>query len=474
MIVFRHAIIAVIFLILASCAVNPVTGEQELMLISEQQEIQVGIRAAPSANWEFGGHYNDPALKAYLEGIVRSLWSVSERPNLPFQFYIQNSSVPNAFALPGYVAITRGLLCEMENEAQFAAVMGHEIGHVMARHTAQKISRATLQQLGLALGAAALGGGKNNDTLLRLGAVGSSLLLLSYDRRQELQADRLGVKYMAAIGYDPRQALKAHAVIEHAIDGYLARTGRSRQSDSFMSGLLSTHPRTGARLAEISAMIGALPPYVLKGDGVFRKRFLSATKSIRKVNSVYRIYDVAEKAYEDDDLATAEAKLHEAIRLDGRQAPFHNLLGFVRLKQKNYEAARKAFTSALSIDPAYQPSVYGAGLVHYFRQDYPEAIDRFKESLALFPDHAPSHLGLGKSYFRLKRYSKAAPHLAAFADAAPSHPEVHGLLGICYESMKDYRAAVMEYRNQLKVAPDTSLGRLARERLAVLEPRLRG
>lgn len=467
--VFRYAIIAAAFVALISCAVNPVTGEKELMLVSEQQEIQIGIRAAPSANWEFGGHYDDPALKAYLEGIVQRLWLVSERPGLPFRFYIQNSSIPNAFALPGYVAITRGLLCEMQNEAQFAAVMGHEIGHVMARHTAQRMSRVTLQQLGMALGAAALGGGKNSDTLLRLGAVGSSLLLLSYDRHQELQADRLGVKYMAAAGYDPREALKSHEVLERAVDRYLARTGRSRRDDSFIAGILSTHPRTAVRIAEINDMIQALPPHTLNGDGLFRGRFMAATKNIRAVNNVYHIYDVAEKAYEDDDLATAAGKLLEAIKLNDRQAPFHNLLGFVRLKQRDYEAAGQSFSSALTIDPQYQPAVYGAGLVHYFLHNYPDAVDRFRESLALYPDHAPSHLGLGKSYFRMKRYSKAAPHLAAFAEAAPSHPEVHGLLGICYEHSGKYRAAVLEYKNQLRVAPATSLGRLARERLAVLE-----
>ena len=214
------------FLIISSCAINPVTGERELMLLSEKQELQLGISASPSANWEFGGPYSDPALESYLGSIVQRLWETSERSHLPFEFHIQNSSIPNAFALPGYVAITRGLLSNMENEAQFAAVMGHEIGHVMARHTAQKLSRIQLQQLGLAMGASVLEGIGGNNTLLTLGAIGSSLLLLKYDRAQELQADRLGVRYMSTIGYDPYEALSAHEVLEHSVAAYLVRLGR--------------------------------------------------------------------------------------------------------------------------------------------------------------------------------------------------------------------------------------------------------
>ncbi len=111
-----------------SCATNPVTGKSELMLVSESQELKIGRDAAPSMKWDFGGHYRDKDLESYLGDIVNRLWAISERSHLPVQFYIQNTSVPNAFALPGYVAITRGLLSDMENEAQFAAVMGHEIG----------------------------------------------------------------------------------------------------------------------------------------------------------------------------------------------------------------------------------------------------------------------------------------------------------------------------------------------------------
>jgi predicted Zn-dependent protease len=453
---------------LISCATNPVTGQKELMLISEAQEMEIGKSAIPSANWEFGGQYHDPKLESYLNTIVTRLWQNSERPHLPFSFHIQNTSIPNAFALPGYVAITRGLLSELENEAQFAAVIGHEIGHVMARHTAQRLSRITLQQLGLSIGEAVLSGKKGADALLTVGAIGSSLLILQYDRNQELQADRLGVKYMALLGYDPQEAIRAHEILEKAVEKYLKRLGKSRREDTFIDNLLSTHPRKEVRLNEIQAMINELPRYQIRGDGKFTSRFQKETKNLREINEIYYLYDKAENYYKKENYTSAELRIKGAIQRNNRQAPFYNLLGFIKLKQKKYPEARNSFEKAISIDAGYQPSIYGLGLVFYFRNEYQSAISQFKKSLRLYPDHPGSHFALGKSFFLVKNYRDAIPHLENFVEVAPGHPEIHGLLGICYEKTGNLNYAVREYRYQLKVAPDTELGIYAKRRLIAL------
>ncbi len=440
------------------------------MLVSEEQEVNIGKEASPSLKWEFGGPYEDSALEAYLDSIVKDLWKNSERPNLPVKFHIQNTSLPNAFALPGYVAITRGLLSEMENEAEFAAVMGHEIGHVMARHTAKRISRMQMQQLGIAIGGVALQGKKGSDALLAIGAMGSSLLLLKYDRDQEIQADRLGVKYMAALGYDPHEALSAHKVLEKSVDNYIKRLGKSREEDSFVSNLLSTHPRAEVRLSEIQDMINQLPPYSVKSDGKFGNRFQMETGKINGINKIYHIYDKAEQDYKEKKYSEAEKDLQEAIKLDSAQAPFHSLYGFIKLQQKNYEEADKAFAKALSISPGYQPSIYGKGLAYFYKGNYEKAVLEFKKSLDEFPGHAQTHLGLGKSYYQMNQYANALPYLANFAQASPEHTEIHGLLGICLDKTNDLKSAVIEYKNQLQVAPETELGQHARKRLEVLEP----
>ena len=464
--------LSVLLLFVVACAVNPVTGERELMLVSEEQELRIGRESAPSLKWEFGGLYRDSSLEAYLGRITNQLWQNSERPHLPVRFQIQNTSVPNAFALPGYVAITRGLLSGLENEAQFAAVIGHEIGHVMARHTAQRLSRLKLQQLGLAIGGVALEGKSGSDTLLTMGAIGSSLLLLKYSRSQELQADRLGVKYMARLGYDPVEAISAHRALEKSADDYLGRIGKSRQEASLISSLLSTHPEQENRISEIRAMINQLPPYTLKGDGKFYNVFQNATGTMRETNKIYFIYDKAEKYYQEKNYREAEKSINRAIKLDGSQAPFYNLSGFIKLQEKNYPEAKKSYQKALSLYPGYQPSVYGLGLAAFFSKDYKQAINEFRKSLDLYPNHALTHFGLGKSYFHIKQYSKAIPYLRNIAGAAPKHPEIHGLLGICYDNRGEIEPAVIEYRNQLRVAPDTELGQHAKRRLAFLEPSL--
>ena len=454
--------------LLISCAVNPVTGRKELMLINERQEIALGKNSAPSLKWEFGGEHHDPELTSYLGKIVDQLWQNSERPHLPMQFYIQNTSVPNAFALPGYVAITRGLLSEMENEAQFAAVMGHEVGHVMARHTAQRLSRMQLQQLGLAVGSVALEGMKGSETLLKIGSVGSSLLLLKFDRSQEIQSDRLGARYIADLGYDPNEAVSAHKVLERSVDNYLRRLGKTRGEDNLISNLLSTHPRASVRLGEIQQMIYELPPHKIKNDGKFSVRFLKATKKIRDVNKIYHIYDRAEALYIEKKYSEAEKKVNEAIGKDSAQAPFYNLLGLIKLQQEKHEEAARSYKKALSIDPRYHPSLYGMGLVSFLQERYKPAISRFEKSLKVFPGHAPTHFALGKSHYMLKQYSEGLPYLRNFAGAAPKHPEIHGLIAICYDKRNELEPAATEYMKQLKVAPDTELGRHSKKRLKEL------
>lgn len=461
-------LVCVFFLFLSSCAVNPVTGKNELMLVSESQEIQIGKETAPSMRWEFGGEYRDTELETYLGGITAELWKNSERPQLPMKFYIQNTSLPNAFALPGYVAITRGLLSDMDNEAQFAAVIGHEIGHVMARHTAQRLSRMTLQQIGLSIGAAALEGKTGSEALLNAGAIGSGLLLLKYDREQEIEADRLGVRYMSWLGYNPREAMSAHQALERSVSAYMQRAGISEKDSSPIADMFSTHPRKEVRLVEIQDMINALPPYKIKGDGEFSMRFLDATRRMREINRIYYIYDDAERLYKKEDFSGAEAKIKEAIKKNGEQAPFHNLLGMIMLRQKSYWKAENSFRQALALNPDYQPSVFGMGLISYYQENYYAAIDKFNTSLKLYPGHLPTHFGLGKSYFELKQYRNAIPHLVEFANAVPRDPEAHGMLGICYESTGQLDLAIREYGYQLQVAPDTQLGYHARKRLSVL------
>jgi predicted Zn-dependent protease len=365
--------LALLGVFLAGCATNPVSGQSELMLLSEEEELQLGKQAFTELAWQEGGPLRtDSQTQAYLDGIVRKLHQVSHRSNLPVDFTLESASEPNAWAIPGHTAMNRGLLQYLENEAQFAFVMGHEMGHVAARHTAARQSRATLGSVGVGvLGAAGdvvgLGG-----LVSGVAGAGTQLLLLSYDRGQELQADQLGVLYMARAGYDPNEAVRAHEVLNQAIDGYLANLGQKRGADSAMSQIMSTHPRHEQRVSEIEAYIKKLPPSEVRteGDGKDAERWLRQTESVRRLAPAYAHYDRAILAFSQavkaneqkqstvvrQKLGEAQREVEAAIQL-ADQAQFATLQGYLLAVQGRNGEARSAFNRAVYLFPGYQPAI---------------------------------------------------------------------------------------------------------------------
>jgi predicted Zn-dependent protease len=359
-----------------ACATNPVTGQSEMMLLSEQEELDLGKQAFGQLAWQQGGPLRiDSSTQGYLDGVVRKLHGVSHRPNLPVDFTLESASEPNAWAVPGHTAMNRGLLQHLENEAQFAFVMGHEMGHVAARHSAARQSRATLGSatlgiLGAAADVAGLGG--LGDVAVGAAGVGTQLLLLSYDRGQELQADQLGALYMARAGYDPGEALRSHEVLNRAIDAHLANLGKRREDPSAMSQILSTHPRHEQRVAELQAYIRTLPPAQVRieGDGRHAERWFRQVESIRRLGPAYARYDrslqafaqAAQAAERKQDgvvrqkVVESQREIDAAIQL-ADQAQFATLQGYVLAVQGRRGDARSAFNRAIVLYPGYQPAL---------------------------------------------------------------------------------------------------------------------
>lgn len=238
-------------LALGACSANPATGQQSFTaFMSPEKEIQVGSEEHPKIVKQFGGEYGDRELAAYVRNLGMALAKTSELPNLPWTFTVLNATDVNAFALPGgYVYVTRGLLALASNEAELAGVLGHEIGHVTARHTAQRYSQAMAANIGVqvigVLGQAA-GLGRTGADLASLGA---NLALKSYSREQELESDTLGVRYMTRLGYNPEavvsffEKLRAQQAIEVKLAG-----GDESQVDA--NNIMATHPRTADRIQQ--------------------------------------------------------------------------------------------------------------------------------------------------------------------------------------------------------------------------------
>lgn len=219
---------------LPGCAVNPATGKKQISIVSRSQEVQMGREGDQDILAQFGV-YEDSALAAYVEQVGQRLAEVSELPNLDWHFRILNSPVVNAFALPGgYIYVSRGILALLNSEAQLAGVIGHEIGHVTARHTAQRITQSQLAQIGLGLGTIFV---PNFGRYTPMASVSLGLLFLKYGRDDETQADELGIRYAVKAGYDPRQIPATYAA--------LGRIGQKQIT--MLPGYLSTHPDPGDR-----------------------------------------------------------------------------------------------------------------------------------------------------------------------------------------------------------------------------------
>jgi len=236
---FLHALLGLLIMtVVTACAVNPVTGKKELMLLSKDQEKAMGLQADPGivANY---GLYEDPDLQKFIDGLGGQMATISHRPDLDFQFRVLDSPVVNAFALPGgFVYFTRGILAHFNNEAQFAGVLGHEIGHVTARHSASQYSQQMLAQVGLIAGVIV-----SEDFRQYAGAAqqGLGLLFLKFGRDDEMQSDRLGVEYSTKIGYD------AHYMADFfkTLDRLSADSGQS------LPTFLSTHPDPANRYENV-------------------------------------------------------------------------------------------------------------------------------------------------------------------------------------------------------------------------------
>ena len=254
-----RACAAVLCLALADCATNPATGRRQIMLVSEAQEIQMGQEADKEVGASMG-LYEDQALQSYVAGLGAPLAKISERPALPWTFRVVDDASVNAFALPGgFIYVTRGLMAHVSSEAELVSVLGHEIGHVTARHSVSQITKSQLASVGLVAGMIV------SPQLARFGDLaqaGMGLLFMKFSRNDESQADDLGLRYMTRQDYDPREMVEVFTLLDRV--GAASGEGRA-------PSWLSTHPAPENRAQRIQAEIQAQK---LTGTRVVEEQYL--------------------------------------------------------------------------------------------------------------------------------------------------------------------------------------------------------
>lgn len=408
-------IASAVMLVASGCAVNPVTGRQELALfsVSASQEISLGQQAFPKAVQQMGGEFRDPALQQYVDRVGQRLGQASQRPELPYQFKVVNDSTPNAFALPGgSIAITRGLLVNMENEAQLASVLGHEIGHVTARDSVQAMQRGTLMGIGLAVLGATTGQAAYGALAQQAGALAAGLLENSYSREQERQADRLGIDYMVQAGYDPQGGVQLQEFFYRKLEG--------GAEPMWLAGLFRTHPFSKERMDNVEAYIQQRyadtrnnPRYVMNTDA-----FRSATARLRQTKPAYDLYDKARELERSGQLSQAIVSYQQAATALPDEPLILTGLGMAYLRAENITSARPHLQRAVQLDSGYFQSRFGLGFIHLKENRVADAVRELEASMELMPTTQAGYM-LGGAYEKQGNRAKALEMYKAVAGADP-------------------------------------------------------
>jgi len=291
------------------CATNPVTGESQLMLMSESQEVELDKHHSPHQFSADYGSVQDKALNNYLQQTGKKMSSHTHRPQMPYSFRAVNATYVNAYAFPGgSIAATRGILLSLESEAELAALLGHELGHVNARHTAEQMSKGTLTQL-LVIGAAVAAGtqGKDWGQVAQIaGMIGGSALLAKYSRDNEREADALGMDYMVRSKYSPQGMVDLMDMLK----------GLSKQKSGISQTLFATHPMSTERYR--TAVGRAQSSYAAaRKNPIYRERYMDMTADLRKIKGAIENMQKAEVAMAKKKYPQAEDHLNRALK----QAP---------------------------------------------------------------------------------------------------------------------------------------------------------
>ncbi len=407
----------------AGCATNPVTGRSQLMLISEEKEIEIDRSQSPHQLSADYGKSQDRALNAYLDRTGKQMAARTHRPQMPYSFQAVNATYINAYAFPGgTIAATRGILLKLENEAELAALLGHELGHVNARHTAEIMSKNILTSA-LVSGIAAYVGSRNagyGGLAAQLGMLGSGVLLAHYSRDNERQADALGMEYMVRTGYSPKGMVELMAMLN----------SMSQHRISATQILFATHPMSIERYRTAKKRAGGKYAGAMDKP-VYRERYMDNTARLRSIKGAVEAMQKGEALMARDKATEADQWFAKALK----QAP-GDYAGLVmaakcKLVQKQLEAAGRYLAEAREVYPAEAQAYFLAGYVNLGRKRYSEALKDFK----------------------------------GYEQRLPGNPNVVFFKGLCREKMGQKPRAAEAYHAYLQVVRQGRYARYAYRRL---------
>ena len=407
----------------AGCATSPVTGKPQLMLVSEEEEIQVDKQYSPLQFSSDYGTVRDKALREYVSDVGKNISSRTHRPKMPYSFQVVNATYVNAYAFPGgSIACTRGILLDLDNEAQLAALLGHELGHVNARHTAQQMSKGSITQVfvgGLSVLAGVAGGGLG-QVAAQLGTIGAGALLASYSRDNEREADALGMEYMVKAGYDPKGMVGLMDMLRSL----------NKNKPSAIELMFSTHPMSDERYATAVKRVKEDYPKAASLP-VYRERYMDNTERLRAQK------DAIEEMQKGEQL----------------------------MANKKFTEAERHFKKALNEAPEDYAGLVMMATCQLVQKDYREGLRYAEEAQSVYPREAQAHHLSGFAKIQTKDYEGAYEEFSTCEKLLPANPNSIFFKGYALEGMRKREEAAKEYTRYLKIVQEGQYAQHAYKRL---------
>jgi len=362
---------------LSGCATDPVTGRKTLVMMGKEQEIALDREHSPHQFSEDYGPSQDARLNDYVAGVGRQLSARSHRPDMPYSYRAVNANYVNAYAFPGgSIAATRGILLELEDEDQLAGLWGHEIGHVNARHFAERQAKGTLIQL-VALGAGIAAAEKNpayGELAGLIGNLGGGALLAHYSREDEREADALGMEYMVRSGHNPAGMVDLMELLNR----------ESKRKPNALELMFSTHPMSSERL-ETSKQRLAKDYAEAARRPRQRERYMDNTSRLRALRGAIQEQQKAEAMLAKKDYAAAEQHLRASLA----QAPDDYtglvLMGKTQMALKRPQEAEPYLARAKAVYPGEAQAVHLSGVSKLQLRRLDEALAEFQTYDRLLP-----------------------------------------------------------------------------------------
>jgi len=391
------------------CAVNPVTGKSQLMLVPEDQEIAIDKENSPHQFSSDYGPVQDSELNKYIDDTGRIIAAHTHRPHMPYSFRAVNATYVNAYAFPGgSIACTRGILLEMENEAELAALLGHELGHVNARHTAQQMTKGTITSLILTgVGAYAEEQGSGLGELTTgLGNIAAGALLAKYSRDNEREADSLGMRYMVQSNYSPEGMVGLMDVLR----------SMSKHKPNAIEMMFATHPMSDERYQTVVAATAGKYQSA-KDFPLHRDRYMDHTVRLRAKREAIEELQNGEKAMGQKRFPEAEAHFQKALKLAPDDYAGLMMMSKCMLAQQRFTAAERYAEKAQEAYPQEAQAYQISGISRLMQKDFDGAYEEFSLYEKELPGNADTLFFKGYSLEGMEKTEAAAAEYAQYLKA---------------------------------------------------------